>query len=135
MLPILLMVTASLMSAQAPGPATVHIYRERLNVETARHPTVSCDAFPLARMQNGRVYTIRVSPGWHVFATSDDHTGMRIDIVAGMEYFIRIDYPINSTYSDRATATLVPAEEGHMEISKLRVLDGRYIEASGCGNP
>ncbi|HEY3826255.1 MAG TPA: hypothetical protein VGL82_16935 [Bryobacteraceae bacterium] len=136
MLLLLSMVIASVvLSAQVPVPATVHIYRYRLSVEQTRHPKVSCDAFPVARMQNGRVYAIRVSPGWHVFATMDDPTGIRVDIMAGKEYFVRIDYPVNSTYSDRATATLVAPEQGRMEILKLRALDGQYIEASTCGNP
>ena len=135
LLPLSMVIASLVLSAQVPDAATVHIYRYRLTVQTARHPTVSCDAFPIARMQNGRVYTIKASAGWHVFATSDDPTGIRVDILPGKEYFVRIDYPVNSTYSDRATATLVTPELGRMEISKLRVLGGQYIEASSCGNP
>lgn len=135
LLPLSMVIASLVLSAQVPSPAKVRIYRYRLTVGTARHPTVSCDAFPVARMQNGRVYTIKVSAGWHVFATTDDPTGIRVDILPGREYFVRIDYPVNSTYSDRATATLVEPEQGRMETSKLRALDGQYIEASACGNP
>jgi hypothetical protein len=122
-------------SAQAPSPATVHIYRYRLSVGQAKHPTVSCDAFPVARMQNGRVFTMKVPAGRHVFSTSDDSTGIQVDIAPGKEYFVRIDYPPNFTYSERATAVLVAPEQGRMETSKMRPLDGRFIEAATCGNP
>lgn len=96
---------------------------------------VSCDAFPVARMQNGRVHTMKVSPGRHVFATSDDPTGIQVDVASGKEYFVRIDYPPNAVYSERAAAVLVAPEQGRMETLKLRPLDGRFIEAATCGNP
>ena len=121
--------------AQVKTPATVHIYRYRLSVGQAKHPTVSCDAFPVAKMQNGRIYTMKVSAGRHVFSTSDDPTGIQVDIVPGNEYFVRIDYPPNVTYAERAIAVLVPPEQGHMETLKMRPLDGRFIEAATCGNP
>jgi hypothetical protein len=122
-------------SAQVQPAATVHIYRYRLSVGQAKHPTVSCDAFPIARMQNGRVYTMMVSAGRHVFATGDDPTGIQVDIAAGKEYFVRIDYPPNAVYSERAAAVLISPEQGRMETLKLRALDGRFIEAATCGIP
>jgi len=122
-------------SAQVQSQATVHIYRYRLSVGQTKHPTVSCDAFPVVRMQNGRVYTMKVSAGRHVFSTSDDPTGIQVEIAPGKEYFVRIDYPPNVTYAERATAVLVAPEQGRMETLKMRPLDGRYIEAATCGNP
>lgn len=112
--------------------AILHIYRQKLEMGVASRPTVSCDNFSLARIPNGRVYTIKASPGWHEIATTDK-APIRVDMKAGNEYFVRIEYPVNAAFSLGATPVLVPAEQGRMEIAGLRTLEGRYIEAAGCG--
>ena len=119
---------------QAAPPGVVHIYRLKLSIGVAAHPTVSCDNFPVVRMQNGRVYTMKVSAGRHAFSTSDHPTGINVDIESGKEYFLRIDYPLNANYSTGASAVPVPAEQGRMETMKLRPLDARWIEAATCGS-
>jgi|GEM_PF-3249097 len=123
--------------AQTPtqAQATVHIYRYRLSVGQAAHPTVSCDAFPVARIQNGRVYTMKVSAGRHSFTTVDYPAGIDVDIESGKEYFVRVDYPPNASFAVRATPVLVPPAQGREEIRKLRPLDGQFIEAATCGKP
>src|SRR5271154_5751039 len=78
MLLIFGMALSMVCSAQVKTPATVHIYRFRLSVNQAAHPTVSCDAFPVARIQNGRVYTMRVPAGRHTFTTVDNQTGIQV---------------------------------------------------------
>jgi hypothetical protein len=123
--------------AQTPAPptGTVHIYRYKLTVGQAAHPTVSCDAFPVARIQNGRVYTMHVSPGRHSFATADNATGIDVDVESGKEYFVRIDYPPNASFAVRASPVLVAPEQGRKEISKIRPLDGWFVESATCGRP
>jgi hypothetical protein len=120
---------------QPPSTGTVHIYRYKLSVGQAAHPTVSCDAFPVARIQNGRVYTMKVSAGRHIFATADNPTGIEVDVKPGKEYFVRIDYPPNASFAVRASPVLVAAEQGRKEISKIRPLDGWFVENAACGRP
>ena len=122
-------------SAQVQPQATVHIYRYKLTVATAAHPTVSCDLVPVVRIQNGRVYALKVSPGRHSFATADSHAGVDVDAEPGKDYFVRIDYPPNTSFARHASPVLVPPEEGRMEIRKLRPLDKWYIENATCGKP
>jgi hypothetical protein len=122
-------------SAQAPAQATIHIYRYKLTVGTAAHPTVSCDAYPIVRIQNGRVYTLKVSPGRHSFTTADDITGIDVDMDAGKDYFVRIDYPPNSQFAVHASPVLVAPDQGREEIKKLRPLDKWFIENATCGKP
>jgi hypothetical protein len=122
-------------SAQVSPQATVHIYRYRLAVNQAAHPTVSCDTFPVVRIQNGRVYSMKVSAGRHTFTTVDGATGTPLDIEPGKEYFLRVDYTPNAVYVAHAALVLVPPEQGSVEIKKLRPLDGRFIEAATCGRP
>jgi hypothetical protein len=133
---VLLSITlAMLSSAQTQPQGTVHIYRYRLSVGQAAHPTVSCDAFPVARIQNGRVYTMKVSARRHAFTTSDNPIGINVDVEPGKEYFVRLDYPPNASYSASPTPVLVAPEQGRGEIQKMRPLDGRFIENATCGQP
>ncbi len=127
---------AALAFAQSRPTATVHIYRYKLNTGKASHPGVSCDAFPIAKTENGRVFTIQVSAGRHSFTVADSvTTGIDVDAEPGKEYFVRIDYPVNSSFSVGAKPVLVAPEQGRKEIEKLRPLDPWYVEAATCGNP
>jgi hypothetical protein len=125
----------SMLSAQVQPQATVHIYRYKLSVGAGAHPTVSCDMFPIAKIQNGRVYSLKVSAGRHSFTTTDDQKGIMVDVESGKEYFVRIDFPPNARFRGDASPVLVAPEQGRMEILKLRPLDGQYIEAATCGRP
>ena len=91
--------------------------------------------FDIARIQNGRVYNLKVSPGRHVFTTTHDQTGILVDAEPGKDYFVRIDFTPNAKFHGDASPVLVAPEEGRMEILKLRPLDGQYIEAATCGRP
>ena len=117
-----------------PEPeGTVHIYRERIEIARLTKPLVSCDNFPVAKIENGRVFTMKMSVGRHALGTTDHPLGFFIDIEAGKEYFVRIDYPLNASLPSGAAPVLVPPEQGRMEIMKLKPLDGRYIETGACG--
>jgi hypothetical protein len=129
----------SLLPAQtAKKPAqpqgTVHIYRELLEIGKLTRPTVSCDNFPVARIENGRIYTMKMSVGRHALGTTDHPVGFFIDVEAGKEYFVRIDFPVNASLPSGAAPVLVPVEEGRMETMKLKPLDARYIETGTCGS-
>jgi hypothetical protein len=129
------MLYAQAQPKQAPAQGTVHIYRDKLSSATGTHPTVSCDMFAIARIQNGRVYTLKVSAGRHTFATTHDETGIKVDVEPGKDYFVRIDFTPNARLHGDASPVLVPAEQGRMETLKLRPLDAQYIEAATCGIP
>jgi Protein of unknown function (DUF2846) len=130
----LLVVAAAAFAFAPPVPSgTVHFYRYLLNVGKAAHPIVACDAFPIARMQNGRVYTMQIPSGRHAITTSENPTGILVDVEAGKEYFIRIDYATNASFPLRATPVVVPPEVGREETKKLRPLDGWLVEDATCG--
>lgn len=130
----LLALAASAFAFAPPVPSgTVHFYRYLLKLGKAAHPIISCDAFPIARMQNGRVYTMQIPAGRHAIATSENPTGIEVDIEAGKEYFIRIDYSPNASFAIRATPVVVTPETGREETKKLRPLDGWLVEDATCG--
>ena len=116
-----------------PSGTRYHFYRYLGEVGKASHPIISCDAFPVARMQNGRVYTMKMSAGRHAIVTSENPTGILVDIEADKEYFIRIDYSPNASFAIKATPVLVAQEIGREETKKLRPLDGWLVEDATCG--
>jgi len=131
----LAMLAAAALAFAPPVPSgTVHFYRYLLEVGKAAHPMISCDAFPIAKMQNGRVYTMRMAAGRHTIITSENPVGLDVDIEAGKEYYIRIDYAPNASFAIRATPVLVPLEVGREETKKLRPLDGWLVEDATCGS-
>ena len=135
---VLALFLASLLAAQtaqkpSPPQGTVHIYRERLEIGKLTRPLVSCDNFPVARLENGRVYTMRMSVGRHALGTPDHPVGFHIDIEPDREYFVRLDFPANISYAGDAMLVIVPNEQGRMETMKLKPLDGRYVETGTCG--
>jgi hypothetical protein len=130
---LLVLAACALAFAPAAPSGTVHFYRYLMEVGKASHPIISCDAFPIARMQNGRVYTMQMTAGRHAIDTSENPTGIEVDVEVGKEYFIRIDYSPNASFAIRATPVLVPLEVGREETKKLRPLDGWLVEDATCG--
>ena len=127
--------------APAPPPpkpqpqGTIHIYRYKLEVARATHPAITCDTFPIVRIQNGRVYTMKVSVGRHEMTVAENPTPLSVDIEEGKEYFLRVDYPVNAAFGARPSLVVVPPDQGRDEIKRLRRLDGQFIEAATCGKP
>ena len=71
--------------------ATVYVYRYKQFVGAALEPSVYCDDAQLARMSNGRYFTVKVDPGKHTFHSNDKQSGIELDAKAGQEYFIRLE--------------------------------------------
>lgn len=46
-----------------PVQATVYVYRYKQFVGSALSPSVWCDETELARMENGRYFTVKIDPG------------------------------------------------------------------------
>lgn len=126
---------AGMLVGQAKAPGVVHIYRTKLNQGKAVHPSVACDNFPVAKIQNGRIYTMKVSAGRHNFTVGDSPNGIDVDVESGKEYFVRIDFPANASFATGASPVQVPADQGSKETRALKPLDGWYIEAATCGKP
>lgn len=134
-LTLALVAACALLLAQTKPPGMVHIYRLKSTQGKASHPTITCDTFDIAKIQNGRVYTLKVSPGRHNFTTADAPAGINVDVAEGKEYFVRIDYTANASFAVGAVPVLVPPEQGSKEIQGLKPLDAWYIEAATCGQP
>ncbi len=74
-----------------PSVATVYVYRYKQFVGSALAPSVWCDETELARMENGRYFTVKLDPAKHNFRSNDKQSGLELDMKAGQEYFVRVE--------------------------------------------
>jgi len=112
--------------------ATVYVYRYKQFAGSALTPSVYCDEMELAKMENGRYFTVRIDPGKHVFHSNDKQAGVDLDLKAGQQYFIRLEIAAGFM-KGHGRLILVAPEQGSYEMrsSKLKPLDGnKVVDAS-----
>src|SRR6195256_528502 len=108
--------------------ATVYVYRYKQFVGGALSPSVYCDEAELARMENGRYFSVKLDPGKHNFHSHDKQSGIELDVKAGQEYFVRVEIAAGFA-KGHGRLILVPAEQGGYELksSKLKPLDSKKV--------
>jgi hypothetical protein len=139
-----ILLSALLASAQEPqsavlhttdatsSKATIYVYRYKQFVGKALSPSVYCDETQLARMENGRYFTVKLDPGKHSFRSNDEQSGLDLEVKAGEEYFIRVEIA-TGFMKGHGRLILVPREQGGYELNsdKLKALDADKIVAKG----
>jgi hypothetical protein len=107
-----------------PSKATVYIYRYKQFVGSALAPSVWCDKTELARMENGRYFTVKLDPGRHNFSSNDKQSGIELDMKAGEQYFVRVEIATGFA-KGHGRLVLMSPEQGSYELksSKLKPLD------------
>ena len=108
--------------------ATVYVYRYKQFVGSALSPSVYCDETQLARMENGRYFSVKLDPGSHSFRSNDVQSGVSIDLKAGQDYFIRVEIAAGML-KGHGRLTLTAPEQGRYELqsSKLKPLDNDKV--------
>ena len=112
--------------------ATVYVYRYKQFTGSALAPSVYCDEAQLAKMENGRYFTVRIDPGKHVFHSNDKQAGVELDLKAGQQYFIRLEI-VAGVMKGHGRLILVQPEQGTYELgsAKLKPLDAnKVVDAS-----
>src|SRR5215470_3624668 len=128
---------AAVASAQNPvaaatdanaSKATVYVYRYKQFVGSALEPSVYCDDVQLARMTNGRYFTVKVDPGTHTFHSNDKQSGIELDAKAGQEYFIRLEIA-TGFMKGHGRLILMAAEQAGYELKsdKLKPIDANKV--------
>jgi hypothetical protein len=105
----------------ANSQATVYVYRYKQFVGSALSPSVYCDESELARMDNGKFFVAKLSPGKHVFRSNDKQAGIDVDLKAGQEYYIRVELATGFMKGHGRLVSVAP-EQGSYEIKKLKPL-------------
>jgi hypothetical protein len=108
--------------------ATVYVYRYKQFVGSALTPSVYCDEAELARMENGRYFTVTLDPGKHTFRSNDKQSGTELDVKAGQEYFLRVEIA-TGFMKGHGRLTLISPEQGGYELksAKLKPLDSNKV--------
>jgi hypothetical protein len=111
-----------------PSKATVYVYRYKQFVGSALAPSVYCDEAELARMENGRYFSVKLDPGKHNFRSNDKQSGIELDVKAGQEYFVRVEIATGFA-KGHGRLVLMSAEQGGYELksSKLKPLDSNKV--------
>jgi hypothetical protein len=121
--------TADSQKADAkPSKATVYVYRYKQFVGSALSPSVYCDETELARMENGRYFTVRLDAGKHNFRSNDKQSGTELDMKAGGEYFLRVEIASGFAKGHGRLVLMSPEQGGYeLKSSKLKPLDSNKV--------
>src|SRR5436305_878891 len=122
--------SAEASSAASNSPkemATVYIYRPSKLVGKALAPSVFCDGVELARMENGRYLTLKLTPGKHIVHMTDKQKGFEVNMGGGQEYYFRIGIEMGM-WKGQGKLTLDENEKGAAEIKKIKPLESDKIK-------
>jgi len=114
--------------AKSSSKATVYVYRYKQFVGGALSPSVYCDETELARMENGRYFTVKVDPGKHNFRSNDKQSGTELDMKAGQDYFLRVEIAPGAMKGHGRLVLMSPEQGGYeLKSSKLKPLDSNKV--------
>lgn len=121
--------TATQSDTSAQPKVSVYVYRYKQFVGSALQPSVYCDEVQLARMENGRYFTVKVDPGKHTFRSNDQQSGVELDLKAGQEYFLRVEIA-TGMLKGHGRLVLTAPEQGRFEVKAgLKPLDeGKVVD-------
>ena len=108
--------------------AKVYFYRYKQYVGSALAPSVYCDEAEVARMQNGRYFTVTLAPGKHTFRSNDKQSGVEVDLKPGQEYFLRVELVAGLMKGHGRLVAVVP-EQARFELKakNLKPLDADRV--------
>ena len=108
--------------------ATLYVYRYKQFVGSALEPSVFCDDVQLARMTNGRYFTVKVDAGKHTFHSNDKQSGIELDMKAGQEYFIRVEIAPGAMKGHGRLVLMSPEQATYeLKSDKLKPLDAGKV--------
>jgi Protein of unknown function (DUF2846) len=114
-------------SQSTESQATIHVYRYKQFQGSALSPSVYCDETELARMDNGRFFVAKLSPGKHTFRSNDKQAGIDVDLKGGQDYYIRVELATGFMKGHGRLVSVAP-EQGSYEIKKLKPLGADKVK-------
>jgi len=127
---LLLLSTAVL--AQTPITATVVVYRpgKTNDITFAQpHAGIYLDEAKLATVTQGHQVTFAVPAGTHVFRGSEVHYGLKITLVPGQTYYLRMSVPWPATM--HLKVELAAPQEATYELQKAAPLPVKRLTPAG----
>ena len=105
----------------AAADAIVYIYRPSKLMGKALEPSVFVDNVELARMDNGRYFTLKLKPGKHMVHMTNEKKGFAIDMGTGQTYYFRVGVEMGM-WKGQGKITLEDSEKAIPEIKKLKFI-------------
>jgi hypothetical protein len=104
----------------------VYVYRSKRYAGSALEPSVYVDDKEVARMDNGRCFAVKLTPGPHSIRSNDKASGIEMPFEAGQKYFVRVDL-ITGFWKGHGGITLVANGQAEYEIKKTKPLGADKI--------
>lgn len=101
--------------------AIVYVYRPNKMLGKALEPSVFLDDKELARMDNGRYFTLKLKPGKHIIHMTKEKKGFAIDMGPGQTYYFRVGIEMGM-WKGHGKLTLEDSEKAVPEIKKLKFI-------------
>src|SRR5690349_6464225 len=119
---------AAVQADASQSKATLYVYRYKQFVGKALSPSVYCDEAELARMENGRYFTVKLDAGKHSFRSNDKQSGVDLDMKAGQSYFMRVEIA-TGFMKGHGRLILVAGEQAGYELKQLKPSDeGKVVD-------
>lgn len=150
MLRLSLACIAGLLSSPIPGlaqagfspdqsKASIYFYRFDVNVSDelgvaaigmAPRPSIFVDDQLIAKLHKGHFFAVRLEPGKHTLRSSDRESALDLQVLAGEQYFIHVDYvpePKRRRVAMKCRLVANSGEQGRADIRKLKPLEAKHI--------
>jgi Protein of unknown function (DUF2846) len=94
--------------------AHLRVYRQKRFTGSALSPSVYVDDKQIARVGNGRCFTMKLTPGSHTVRSDDKSSAITLDAKPGQDYFVRVE-EATGFWKGHGKLTLVVPEQGSPE--------------------
>jgi hypothetical protein len=109
------------------GKVTVYVFRHKNFSSRNMQPSVYVDGEEVARIDDGKFFAVKLTPGKHTVEVNKGHTGAEVEMKGGEEYYFRVEY-IPGFLKARSKIDFIQKEQGAVEIKKMKPLEDKWIK-------
>jgi len=124
---------------QPAGNGLVHIYRKSRFVGSLGTWNVTVDGRAVAKLGNGRTFTVKLAAGkQHIISSEMGRNPLILEVEANKEYFVE-SFFVNEFFSGYVAIKSMPASQGRAEASRCRpiepdrIYDRELVVGAGIG--
>ena len=109
------------------GKIRVYVYRPAAITSKEFRPSIFVDETDTARIQSGRNIILALTPGTHIFRSTDKKDQISVELKAGQKYFVRVEVS-GVAIKSRGKLVLVLPEQGMGEFSQTKPDDSTMVK-------
>lgn len=115
------------------GPdALVVFYRPKRFMGSGLTPSVYMDGNELARLDNGRFFSIRLTPGKHQVSSSMKHPPLDVEVKSGETVYLEMVI-LSGNWRGGGRFVPAPTDDALAAIGKLKSLDQNWVKDPKVG--